>query len=271
MALIQQESLKEVSVSVDEKPAEKYSLIRESNSSSMCTHVQTEGESTILKYRVFAFAEEEEDDDDEEEEEEEEEEKEKEEAEEVEEVEAEEGREGRGRGDGGGGGGAEEGGRGRGAEHLMESSRSASGTNKDRDKDESESRCSETLSFCNDEEEETDINYELSGIFNRIKINKVYETDNPGMSFLYDFLAPLLYIASRDELVIALKDVGFTDVLKEFLSNESPDIWMQVLTLLAALVTEEECDIIQSNKERVEELLNVLAEGLEESEIRFDS
>ncbi|XP_052813853.1 uncharacterized protein LOC128240904 isoform X2 [Mya arenaria] len=297
----------------------------------------------------------------------------------------------------------------------MESSRSASGTNKDRDKDESESRCSETLSFCNDEEEETDINYELSvffehfhsllkqfgndddfwqfhdndddealdvdgtekwdlkrftwalvniaeeyngsvskkvlsnfrrkigdsiaetatadglcsyiikalkemmnsksedltitatlknvvtclgsftevslllceklssmrrfletskqflaqeGIFNRIKINKVYETDNPGMSFLYDFLAPLLYIASRDELVIALKDVGFTDVLKEFLSNESPDIWMQVLTLLAALVTEEECDIIQSNKERVEELLNVLAEGLEESEIR---
>ncbi|XP_052813855.1 uncharacterized protein LOC128240906 isoform X2 [Mya arenaria] len=106
------------------------------------------------------------------------------------------------------------------------------------------------------------------GIFNRIHDNKVYKADDPGLLFLYYFLAPLLNIAARDDLVIEMKEVGFTDALKEFLSKEDPNIWMQVLTLLAALVTEEECDVILSNKERVEELLNLLAKGLKESELR---
>ncbi|WAR09950.1 hypothetical protein MAR_035026 [Mya arenaria] len=72
-----------------------------------------------------------------------------------------------------------------------------------------------------------------TGIFNRIHDNKVYKADDPGLLFLYYFLAPLLNIAARDDLVIEMKEVGFTDALKEFLSKEDPNIWMQVLTLLA--------------------------------------
>ncbi|XP_052804480.1 uncharacterized protein LOC128234333 isoform X2 [Mya arenaria] len=110
----------------------------------------------------------------------------------------------------------------------------------------------------------------LKGICERIKGINSLTCDDPGNEFLDSLLTPLHNIASRDELASSMRDIGFTNELKLHLSNDKRDIWMQALAILAALVTEDECDIIQSNHKRVEELLSVLEHGLEEEELRYE-
>ncbi|XP_052804739.1 uncharacterized protein LOC128234511 isoform X2 [Mya arenaria] len=107
-------------------------------------------------------------------------------------------------------------------------------------------------------------------ICKRIKANNTLKDDDPGSDFLDCLLTTLHNIASRDELALSMQKVGFTDALKFHLSNTNRNVWMQVLAILAAVVTEDECDIIKSNHKRVGELLSVLEHGLEQEDLRYE-